>query len=165
MTRFFSSLFNSLSSCSFNAYGTLRAFTNTSLVSPRGNITIMYNLPKDMASEDVLRHVQWPTFLMYYKLDILRLFYRAHSESLPDIMYENIGLKRVSAHFTRDHNRLLVPSIEHMLCSQESSFTFLPRVLVCFLVEFDLPLCFLVYLCSRTRSPMLSEVNRGNSCI
>ena len=26
-------------------------------------------------------------------------------------------------------------------------------------------LCFLVYLCSRTRSPMLSDVNRGNSCI
>ena len=93
MTPFFSSLSNSLSTCSFNAYGTLRAFTNTSLVSPRGNITIMYNLPKDMASEDVLRHVQWPTFLMYYELDILRLFYRAHSESLPDVMYEKIGLK------------------------------------------------------------------------
>ena len=36
---------------------------------------IIYNLPKDMASEDVLRHVQWPTFFMYYKLDTLRLFF------------------------------------------------------------------------------------------
>ena len=83
---------------------------------------IIYNLPKDMASEDVLRHVQWPTFLMYYKLDILRLFYRVHSESLPDIMYENIGLKRVSAHFTRDHNRLLVPRYESRYMKDSVSY-------------------------------------------
>ena len=49
-------------------------------------------------------------------------------------------------------------------------FHVLPCVLVYFLVEFDLlfafsELCFLVYLCPRTRSPMLSDVNRGNSCI
>ena len=62
-----------------------------------------------MASEDVLRHVQWPT----YKLDILRLFfYRGHSESLPDIMYENIGRNRVSTYFTRDQNFLVVPRYE-----------------------------------------------------
>ena len=50
-----------------------------------------------MASEDVLSSV------------ILRLFYRAHSESLPDIMYENIAQNRVSTYFVRDQNRLLVP--------------------------------------------------------
>ena len=83
---------------------------------------IIYNLPKDMASEDVLRHVQWPTFLMYYKLDILRLFYRAHSESLPDIMYENIGRKRVSAYFTRDHNCLLVPRYESRYMKDSVSY-------------------------------------------
>ena len=44
-----------------------------------------------MASEDVLRYVQWPTFSIYYQLNVLRLFYRTYSESLPDIMYENIG--------------------------------------------------------------------------
>ena len=44
----------------------------------------MYNLqlPKDMASEDMLRYVQWLTFSIYYKLDVLRLFYRAHRKSL-----------------------------------------------------------------------------------
>ena len=39
---------------------------------------IIYNLPKDMASEDMLRHVQWPTFFMYYKLDSLRIFFIEH---------------------------------------------------------------------------------------
>ena len=49
-------------------------------------------------------------------------------------------------------------------------FHVLPCVLVCFLVEFDLLFAFsvlsldCVYLCSRTRSPMLFDVNRGNSC-
>ena len=62
-----------------------------------------------MASEDVLRCVQWPTFSICYKLNVLRLFYRAHSESLPDVMYENIGQNRVSTYFNRDQNRLLVP--------------------------------------------------------
>ena len=32
----------------------------------------------------------------YYKLDVHRLFYRAHSKSLADVMYENIGQNRVS---------------------------------------------------------------------
>lgn len=50
---------------------------------------IIYNLPKDMASEDVLRYVQWPTLSIYYKLDVLGLFYRA----------KNIGQNRVSAYF------------------------------------------------------------------
>lgn len=52
-----------------------------------------------MASVDVLKHVQWPTFFIYCKLDVLRLFYRLHSESLPDIMYENIGGNRVGTYF------------------------------------------------------------------
>ena len=66
----------------------------------------------------------------------------------------------------------------HVLCFyQESSFN-LPHVLVCFLVQFDLlfavwcaflsnsGLCFLVYfICSRSQSPRLRDVNLGNSRI
>ena len=73
---------------------------------------MIYNLPKDMASDDVLRYVQWPTFSFYYRLDVLRLFCRAHSESLPDRMCENIGQNRVTTYFIRDQNRLLVPRYE-----------------------------------------------------
>ena len=65
-----------------------------------------------MASEDVLRYVKWPTFSIYYKLDVLRLFYRVHGESLPHIMYENIGQNRASTYFIRDQNRLLIPRYE-----------------------------------------------------
>ena len=69
----------------------------------------MYNLqlPKDMASEDMLRYVQWLTFSIYYKLDVLRLFYRVHCESLPEIMYENIGQNRVSSYFIQDQGSIL----------------------------------------------------------
>ena len=73
---------------------------------------IIYNLPKHMGSVDVLRHVQWPSFFIYYKLDVLRPFYRVHSKSLPDIMYENIGRNRGGTYFIRDQNRLFVPRYE-----------------------------------------------------
>ena len=62
-------------------------------------VRIIYSLPKDMASEDVFRYVQWSTFSIYYKLDLLRLFYRAHRESLPEIMYGNIGQNGISSYF------------------------------------------------------------------
>ena len=49
---------------------------------------MIYNLPKDMAFDEVLRRVQWPTVFLYYKLDVLRLFYKAHTETLPDALSE-----------------------------------------------------------------------------
>lgn len=57
---------------------------------------IIYNLPKDMVSEDMLRYVKCLTFSVYYKLDILRFVYRAHSKSLPDTLYEKICQNRVN---------------------------------------------------------------------
>ena len=51
-----------------------------------------------MASEDVLRYVQWSTLSIYYKLDVLGLFYGA----------KNIGQNRVSTYFIWDQNSLLV---------------------------------------------------------
>ena len=68
-----------------------------------------FNLPKDMASDEVLRRVQWPTFFLYYKLDVLRLFYKAHSESLPDRLSETICQNCVNTYFTLEQNCLLVP--------------------------------------------------------
>ena len=75
-----------------------------------------------MASEDVLRYVQWPTFSIYYNLNVLRLFYRAHSESLPDIMYENIGQNPVSTYFIRGQNRPLVPGHESRYMKDSLSY-------------------------------------------
>ena len=83
---------------------------------------IIYNLPKHMASVDVLRHVQWPSFFIYYKLDVLRLLYRVHSKSLPDIMYENIGRNRGGTYFIRDQNRLFVPRYESRYVQDSLSY-------------------------------------------
>ena len=66
--------------------------------------------------------VHWPTFSFYYKLDVLRLFYRAHSESLPDIMYENIGQNRVSTLLIGDKNRLLAPRYESRYMKDSLSY-------------------------------------------
>ena len=43
---------------------------------------IIFNLPKDMPTNDVLKSVQWFTFSLYHKLDILKLFYKANIDSL-----------------------------------------------------------------------------------
>ena len=40
---------------------------------------IIFNLPKDMASCDALGYDQWTTLFLYYKLDIFKLFYKAHN--------------------------------------------------------------------------------------
>ena len=83
---------------------------------------IIYNLPKDMASEDVLRLGSVAYLFIYYKLDVLRLFYRAHRKSLPDIMYENIGQNRVSTSLIRYQNRFLVPRYESRYMKDSLSY-------------------------------------------
>ena len=72
----------------------------------------------------------------------------------------------------------LLNEVAMCFVSTKSPVSRLPRVLVCFLVQFDLlfafdvlscrmsGLCFLVYfICSRSQSPRLRDVNLGNSCI
>ena len=47
---------------------------------------IVFNIPKDMASRDALGYDQWPTLFLYYKLDIFKLFYKAHNDGLPELL-------------------------------------------------------------------------------
>ena len=51
---------------------------------------IIFNLPKDMPSNEVLKYDQWFTFSVYYKLDILRLFYKANNDRLPEPLMKSI---------------------------------------------------------------------------
>ena len=37
-------------------------------------VRLIFHLPKDMASADVLQRAQWPTLSIYYKLAILSVF-------------------------------------------------------------------------------------------
>ena len=75
-----------------------------------------------MASEDLLRLFSVAYLFIYYKLDVLRLFYRAHRKSLHDIMYENIGQNRVSTPLIRYQNRLLVPRYESRYMKDSLSY-------------------------------------------
>ena len=43
-----------------------------------------------MPTNDVLKSVQWFTFSLYHKLDILRLFYKANNDSLPEPLMKSI---------------------------------------------------------------------------
>ena len=51
---------------------------------------IIFNLPKDMSTNDVLNYDQWSTFSLYYKLDILRLSYKANNDSLPEPLMKSL---------------------------------------------------------------------------
>ena len=75
-----------------------------------------------MASDEVFRRVQWPTFFLYYKLDLLRLFYRDHSESLSDTLSETICKNRVNTYFTREQNCLFVPRCESSYMKDSLSY-------------------------------------------
>ena len=44
---------------------------------------IIFNLPKEMVSCYALGYDLWPSFFLYYKLDIFKLFHKAHNDGLP----------------------------------------------------------------------------------
>ena len=70
---------------------------------------IIFNLPKDMASCDALGYDQWPTLFLYYKLDIFKLFYKAHNDGLPELLSKDIYSKRCNGYSLRGKDYLLVP--------------------------------------------------------
>ena len=75
-----------------------------------------------MASEDVLRLCSVAYLFIYSKLDVLRVSYRVHSKSLPDIMHENIGQKRVGTSLIRHQNCLLLPRYESRYMKDSLSY-------------------------------------------
>ena len=99
------------------------------------------------------------------EIDILGIFegYSSYTNLAPPKNFSGAKLFRAND----------VISIKHVLCTYRSfdlRLGVLPcrvwpsrRVWCAFLSNSGL--CFLVCLFSRTRSPMLSDVNRGNSCI
>ena len=51
---------------------------------------IIFNLPRDMPSKEVLAYDQWPTIFLYYKIDIFKIFAKAHNESQPELLSKNV---------------------------------------------------------------------------
>ena len=62
-----------------------------------------------MASCDALGYNQWPTLFLYYKLDIFKLFYKAHNDGLPELLSKDIYTKRCNGYSLRGKDCLLVP--------------------------------------------------------
>ena len=63
---------------------------------------IIFSLPKDMVSSEVMETVNWLTIKLSYKLEIFKLMYNAYN-ILPDSLCGNIFSKRDSCYSLRGH--------------------------------------------------------------
>ena len=70
---------------------------------------IIFNLPRDMPSIEVLAYDRWPTIFLYYKIDIFKIFFKAHNDSLPELLSNNIYIERRNGCSLRDGHCLSVP--------------------------------------------------------
>ena len=73
---------------------------------------IIFNLPRDMPSIEVLAYDRWPTISFYYKIDIFKIFSKAHNESLPELLSNNIYTERRNGYSLRGGDCLSVPRFE-----------------------------------------------------
>ena len=70
---------------------------------------LIFNLPKDMASADVLQRAQWPTLSIYYKSAIFICFHKAFHHRLPATLIDLISEKRATNYSNRTYASLIVP--------------------------------------------------------
>ena len=69
---------------------------------------LIFNLPKDMASVDVLQPAQWPTRSFYYKSAIFICFHKAFHDRLPVTLTDLISKKWTTNYLTRTHASLII---------------------------------------------------------
>ena len=77
--------------------------------SPWKDLIFIFNLPKDMASVDVLQRAQWPTLFIYYKSAIFICIRKAFHDRLPVTLIDLISKKRATNSSTRTCASLIVP--------------------------------------------------------
>ena len=70
---------------------------------------IIFNLPKDMASHDVLERAEWFTIRFYFKLAVFKCMHKAYNGRLPSTLSNSIAKKRDLPHSIRARDSLLVP--------------------------------------------------------
>ena len=70
---------------------------------------LIFNLPKDMASAEVLQRAQWPTLSIYHKSAIVICFHKAFHDRLPVTLIDLISKKRATNYSTRTRASLIVP--------------------------------------------------------
>ena len=62
--------------------------TNSDLVKSVNSLhrraaRIIFNLPRDMSSTEVLTFAQWQSMSLHYKIDILKIFHKGYNDELP----------------------------------------------------------------------------------
>ena len=70
---------------------------------------IIFNLPKDMRSLDLLRQADWHTLSYSYQLVLLKLMHKAFHDKLPQVLSDNIVMKRPTGYSLRASDSLTVP--------------------------------------------------------
>ena len=65
-----------------------------------------------MPSKEVLAYYRWPTISFYYKIDIFKIFSKAHNESLPKLLSNNIYTERRNGYSLWGGDCLSVPRFE-----------------------------------------------------
>ena len=70
---------------------------------------LIFNLPKDMASADVLQRTQWLTLSIYYKSAIFIRFHKVFHDRLPVTLIDLISKKRATNYSTRKWASVIVP--------------------------------------------------------
>lgn len=70
---------------------------------------IIFNLPKDMRSSDVLLQADWHSLSYCYKLVLLKLIHKAFHDELPQVLSDNIVMKRPTGYSLRASDSLTVP--------------------------------------------------------
>ena len=69
---------------------------------------IIYNLPRDMSSSDVLDRVKWPSIFRQYKVALFKFMHKGYHFNLPKIS-SHIIVKRECNYSSRASNKLDVP--------------------------------------------------------
>ena len=83
---------------------------------------IIFNLPKDMASGQVLNFANWITIRLDYKVEIFKLFYNANNDILPDRLSKSIFRNRESSYSLCGQNVALIPRYNSRLMRDSLAF-------------------------------------------
>ena len=73
---------------------------------------IILNLPRDITSKEVLAYDRLPIIFLYYKIGIFKIFSKAHNDSLPELLPNNISIKSRNGCSLRGGDCLSVPRFE-----------------------------------------------------
>ena len=79
-------------------------------------------LQRDTPSKKVLAYDRWPTIFLYYKIDIFKIFFKAHNNILPELLSNNIYIEKRNGYSLRGGDCLSVPRFETRLMKDSLAY-------------------------------------------